>query len=276
MPFPLPGVRLGTPQFTISCECFVTCRNLAPLSYRSFARSAGASRRGLGVHPVPLDLDFALQVGAVFDRNAFRNYVADGYRRLLQFHPVGRPDIAVELPMHDHALGVDVGPDLAVGTDYELISRKFNASLHLSIDVEVLTAREFSLDNHRLTDVGKLPRLGHIHEASLGQRLRGASGISDSKSSRRIAQGITRNLGWTYNGLPMNTRLKLGLGMLRPGFRPSRSLGFILAAFLALPCAAADRAQIPPVDLVRRTVNNEIKANNGNVHYMFKDLKKTP
>jgi hypothetical protein len=64
--------------------------------------------------------------------------------------------------------------------------------------------------------------------------------------------------------------------MLRPGFRPSRSLGFILAAFLALPCAAADRAQIPPVDLVRRTVNNEIKANNGNVHYMFKDLKKTP
>ena len=54
------------------------------------------------------------------------------------------------------------------------------------------------------------------------------------------------------------------------------SLGLIVAALLALPCAGADQAQIPPVELVRRTVNNEIKASNGDAHYMFKDFKKAP
>ncbi len=52
----------------------------------------------------------------------------------------------------------------------------------------------------------------------------------------------------------------------------------ILAIFWVLPCAAADQTQIPPVQLVRRTVNNELKANGVDVHvlYMFKDFKQTP
>ncbi len=64
--------------------------------------------------------------------------------------------------------------------------------------------------------------------------------------------------------------------MLRPTAAFGNSLGLILAILFALPCAGADQAQIPAVELVRRTVNNEINSNDGNVHYMFKDLKKTP
>lgn len=64
--------------------------------------------------------------------------------------------------------------------------------------------------------------------------------------------------------------------MLRPGSGLGNSLGLIVAFLIALPCAAADQAQISPVELVRRTVNNEIKASNGDARYMFKDFKKTP
>ena len=63
---------------------------------------------------------------------------------------------------------------------------------------------------------------------------------------------------------------------MRPGFGLGNSLGLIVACLLALPCAAADQVQASPVDLVRRTVKNELSANGGDVHYMFKDFKKTP
>lgn len=63
---------------------------------------------------------------------------------------------------------------------------------------------------------------------------------------------------------------------MRRGFGFSNSLGMILACFLALPCAGADQVHASPVELVRRTVKNELKTNDGNVHYMFKDFKKTP
>ena len=64
--------------------------------------------------------------------------------------------------------------------------------------------------------------------------------------------------------------------MLKQGYGLRNSFWAILAILSTFPCLGRDQTQIPPVELVRRTVNNEINANGGNVHYMFKDFKETP
>jgi hypothetical protein len=52
-------------------------------------------------------------------------------------------------------------------------------------------------------------------------------------------------------------------------------LRFTLAVLFALPAIAAPQTTTP-VELVRRTVNNEINGTNGTAKYMFKDFKQTP
>lgn len=50
----------------------------------------------------------------------------------------------------------------------------------------------------------------------------------------------------------------------------------IPALLFAWPWLSAAQTTLPPAELVRRTVNNEIKAANGTGNYMFKDFKQTP
>jgi hypothetical protein len=61
---------------------------------------------------------------------------------------------------------------------------------------------------------------------------------------------------------------------LRNGFR-SRVL-VVFATLLSISSLAATQTTLAPADLVRRTVNNEIKAGKESANYMFKDLKQTP
>jgi hypothetical protein len=49
-----------------------------------------------------------------------------------------------------------------------------------------------------------------------------------------------------------------------------------VAILLAVPCPSASQTAASPVDLVRRTVSNEIKSSNGTANYLFKDFKQTP
>jgi hypothetical protein len=62
--------------------------------------------------------------------------------------------------------------------------------------------------------------------------------------------------------------------MMRLGQHLRNSVHFFLVCILALPCVG--ETELSPVELVRRTVNNEIKATNGTANYMFKDFKQTP
>ncbi|HUK47180.1 MAG TPA: hypothetical protein VLW06_06295 [Terriglobales bacterium] len=67
----------------------------------------------------------------------------------------------------------------------------------------------------------------------------------------------------------MRSARKPALGLL---------LGFLLAAFCAPLAAAGENSNLSPVGIVRRAVNNEVAADQqgGGIHFMFKDLKKTP
>jgi len=58
--------------------------------------------------------------------------------------------------------------------------------------------------------------------------------------------------------------------------QPRNSLLFILSTVLVLSCPSAAQTGLPPRELVRRTVDNEIKTSNSNVNFMFKDFKETP
>jgi hypothetical protein len=55
-------------------------------------------------------------------------------------------------------------------------------------------------------------------------------------------------------------------------------LGLLLFAFLVMPsvCAGAENPSQPPADLVREAVQNELKASNDDLKFMFKDHKQTP
>src|SRR2546428_4451744 len=86
------------------------------------------------------------------------------FRSLLQLGPLAGSDVAFELPLYYHALGIDVGPHLPVGTDDQTVSLQFDSAFHLAIDIEILTAGELSLDDDGLTNMSKLPRLRRVHD----------------------------------------------------------------------------------------------------------------
>jgi len=58
--------------------------------------------------------------------------------------------------------------------------------------------------------------------------------------------------------------------------RVEKQIGWLLAALAALSGLSFAQNLPAPVELVRRTVRNEINANNGGAEYTFKDFKQTP
>jgi len=59
------------------------------------------------------------------------------------------------------------------------------------------------------------------------------------------------------------------------GFRGPVLFVLMVAPLLSSPYFSAAQTALSPVELVRRTVQNEIKATNDNAKYMFKDVKQT-
>src|SRR5205814_3637354 len=72
-------------------------------------------------------------------------------------------DIAFELAFNDYRLGIHICTNLAVGPDHQLVTRQFDAAFNLAIHVNVFAAGEFSLNNHRLANVGKFCRFRRLH-----------------------------------------------------------------------------------------------------------------
>src|SRR6476646_8495403 len=60
---------------------------------------------------------------------------------------------------------------------------------------------------------------------------------------------------------------------------PSRSASRILAAALALTapwCVAEEHRELPPLELVKRAVANEVRSTSQTARCMFRELKETP
>ena len=120
----------------------------------------------------------------------------------LDLDPLGGGEVADHLTDHDDRLGLDLGPQAAVGSDRELMVLKVDGAVHLALDFEVLVARELTLENDRLTNRGHalVPLF-----ACAGAGLRAGRGVDYRRGSRLC---IRRRLASCRDGLG-------GLGSLR-------------------------------------------------------------
>src|SRR5258708_1554429 len=84
-----------------------------------------------------------------------------------QFGPLTGVDIALQFALDSHSLSVDVGFYLPVGANRQVVAAQFDGAFDLSVDVEVFTAGQFTLDDDRLADVGEFAGFWCIHEMGL-------------------------------------------------------------------------------------------------------------
>src|SRR6185503_5725901 len=131
-------------------------------------RTGGRCRPGpICLRHILLNINLALEVCPLFDGYPLRGDIAYGDGGLGQFGALRSADVSIQLTLHNHALGIYIGPDLSMRSDDQTIARQLDASLHLAIHVEVLTSREFPLDDDRLAYMRKLCRLGRFHDCGL-------------------------------------------------------------------------------------------------------------
>ena len=130
--------------------------------------AGGGCRLGpVRLRHVFLNIDFALEVRALFNRNPLGDDIAHCDGRLGQLGALRSADISIQLALDDHALGVYIGANLAVGPDDQPVPCKLDAALDLAIHVKVLAAREFPLDDDGLPNMRKLCRFRRLHDFGL-------------------------------------------------------------------------------------------------------------
>src|SRR5208283_3801 len=100
-----------------------------------------------------VDIDFALQESAFFNRNALCRDISGDRGGLPQVHAVTGLNIAFQLSLHHDGFGVDAGLDLAVWAHGEAVALQGDATLDLAVQIEIFTPRKFALNNDRLADL---------------------------------------------------------------------------------------------------------------------------
>src|SRR5256885_1213610 len=152
----------------------------------------GSSAGAIGLS----DIDFALEVGTLFNGHSLSDHVAYGDRGFSEVHPLRGIDVAFQFALHDYGFGAYVGAYLPVRTNRQTVALKVDTAFDLAIDIKIFAARKVSFDNDRFTDMRKLRRLRRVHDvASLGLAYRGTqAGILDSKSLCDLT-GSQKNTG---------------------------------------------------------------------------------
>src|SRR3982074_3137641 len=104
------------------------------------AKTVSFPRRGLGVG-LPLDVNLALQVGTLFDRDTLGRNIPRGHRRLAQLNTFTGLNVAFQLSLHDDDFRFHAGFHLAVRPNGQAVSFQRDSSLDLTVYVEVFAAR---------------------------------------------------------------------------------------------------------------------------------------
>ena len=88
-----------------------------------------------------VDLDGALEVGAVLDHDARGGEVAVYRAVLLDFDPILGPQIALHRAVNHDFAGDDIGSNFGGGADRQLPLIELDQSFDGSIDQQILTCR---------------------------------------------------------------------------------------------------------------------------------------
>src|SRR5579862_4180568 len=118
-------------------------------------------------HGFFLDIDFAFEVGTLFNRNSLGDDIAHGDCGLGQLGTLGSADVAIQLALNDHTFGIYTGANLTVRSDDQPVTGEFDAAFHLAVHVKVFAARKLSLDDDGLANMRKLCRLRRLHDFGL-------------------------------------------------------------------------------------------------------------
>src|SRR5258708_38123919 len=100
-----------------------------------------------------MNIHLALQVGALFNRNALGGDISGDDCGLTQFDAITGLDVALQLALYHYAFGVNAGFDLAVGAYGQAVRLQRDAALDLAIYIKIFAAGEFALDEDRLADL---------------------------------------------------------------------------------------------------------------------------
>ena len=110
-----------------------------------------------------MNIHFPFQESTLFNRNALRGHVARHHRRLPQLHAIRSVYAAIQLTENHQYFGANVGLDLSIRTDRKAVVAQLNLSFDIAIHIQVLGARQLSLNDHGLADVGAVSGLRNIH-----------------------------------------------------------------------------------------------------------------
>src|SRR4051812_11165476 len=140
-----------------------------------------------------LDVDAALEEGAVFDADALRDHVAGERAFVADVDAVAGVQIATHFA-DDHDLARHhVRGDNAVASDGHAVSGQVDGAFHAAVDVERFRPGDFTLDDERFADSGLLVA---VHDGVAGggnrRRLRGqgAAGVHGRAAHRRALFGF--------------------------------------------------------------------------------------
>src|SRR2546427_10893677 len=95
----------------------------------------------------------SLETSAVGNDDPWRMDIAAHRPAVADLDPIVAVDVAHDLSMDGHGLGVNLRLDLPFGSDHEIVVPELDPPLHASLDRQVLIARKLAADEYGLTDV---------------------------------------------------------------------------------------------------------------------------
>src|SRR6266576_3429113 len=104
--------------------------------------------RGRSLARFSLNINLALEGGAVLNRNTVRRNITVYHRRLPQLDSLRSADGAIYLALDHNALGIHGGLDSSIRPDDQAVVAKLNAAFNVPIHVQVFGARQLSFNNY--------------------------------------------------------------------------------------------------------------------------------
>ena len=123
-----------------------------------------------------LDLDAALQHGAVLHADAHGGNVSCDRAFAADIHAVAAIDVSVHLAHHHNLAGSDVGLRAAVAADGDAVVGQADLAFDAAVDVERFRSAQFALDHERAADGGLLNRRAGGFHRIVRVRVRGWRG----------------------------------------------------------------------------------------------------
>jgi hypothetical protein len=252
-----------------------------------------------------MDINLALQIGALFDGDTLGRDIAGNNRGLTQFDAIAGLNVALEFSLHHNPFGVHAGFDLAVGANRQAVAFQGDAAFDLAIHIKIFAARKFALDEDRFADLRQTA--GGCAHRTLSYKCKGICRSTTKSTLTTQNRSVARCNDYTQgtdcaasrrSGYPVPCReypeadcYNEGVGNIVSWITRQRKTPPVAVVILLFPWIAgmgapslaagappgAAQEAASPIELVRAAVANEVAAaNDTSIKHMFRSRKQTP